>query len=184
MGDYPQVRAIAHQAQKRLEQFSGLHMTPAKWLHMTTLVAGSTDDISAEQMQQMAMNAARELAHIRPVTITLGRVLYHPEAIMLGIHPERALDPIRRAAIHATQSALGSDRVTCDSSPWIPHITLAYSTSQQPARPLIQALGRELPTCEVTVRSVSLVVQWGAERLWDWQQVETIPIGISVRDAH
>lgn len=40
MADYPRVIELAREAQDRLAQFSGLHMTPLERLHMTTLVAG------------------------------------------------------------------------------------------------------------------------------------------------
>ena len=46
IGRYPQ--AIAREAQERLAPFSGLHYTPLRWLHITTLVVGSTDDMSLD----------------------------------------------------------------------------------------------------------------------------------------
>ena len=38
--DYPQIVDLARDAQQRLAQFPGLHMTPPERLHMTALLAG------------------------------------------------------------------------------------------------------------------------------------------------
>ena len=58
MRDYPQVGELASQARQRLAPFTGLHMTPPEWLHMTTLVAGPADQFTDQQMQQMTAVAS------------------------------------------------------------------------------------------------------------------------------
>jgi len=40
-----------------------------------------------------------------------------------------------------------------------PHITICYSTSSQPAKPIIEALGTRLSGCVVDIRALSLVIQ-------------------------
>ena len=94
MRDYPGVVNLARRAQQRLAGSGGLHMTPLQWLHMTTLVAGPAADFSPQQLQEMSETAADLLASTPPATVTLGQVLYHPEAIMLGVSPAEALTPI------------------------------------------------------------------------------------------
>jgi hypothetical protein len=49
----------------------------------------------------------------------------------------------------------------------VPHITICYSTADQPARPLIDALGLELPSRDVQISALQLVIQRGPERLRD-----------------
>lgn len=51
----------------------------------------------------------------------------------------------------------------------MPHMTLCYSTGKQPAAPVIAELGKTLPTLNVTIRELSLVVQDGPEDLWNWR---------------
>lgn len=170
----PAVRATARKAQERLAPFHGLHMTPGEWLHATALVAGTTEDTSEENLSGMLSEARRSLANIRPIQVTIADVLYHPEAIMLGFTPEGALDPIHNAVQRATQTVterLGT--VTGPRSRWTPHVTISYSTSEQPMAPLVTALGYEVPRCDITVDAVSLVIQWGPERLWNWQLIGT-----------
>jgi 2'-5' RNA ligase superfamily len=109
----------------------------------------------------MTRTAARLLAGMPPVTITLGRVLYHPEAIMLGVAPAGALQPIREAALQATRLATGVQKTGTAPPRWTPHITICYSTCDRPAQPLIDALGFRLPSCDIQVSALSLVIQHG-----------------------
>ena len=79
MGNQPKVTSLAEQAQQRLAPFAAdLHMTPQKWLHMTTLAAGPATSFSSQQLRQMTRTAAVLLAGMPPVTITLGRVSTTP----------------------------------------------------------------------------------------------------------
>jgi 2'-5' RNA ligase len=172
--DQPRAQALASAAQERLTQFSGLHFPPQQWLHMTMLVVGLSEDFTAAETGQMVTCARESLAELSPITITLGKVFYHPEAIALGMRPQGALDPVLNAVWQATCEAVGKARVMADQ-PWNPHVTVAYSTAVQPAGPIIAALGRELPSCETTISGVNLVVQEGAERLWDWRLIADIP---------
>jgi 2'-5' RNA ligase len=170
--DYAEVRDLAALARARLSEFDGLHFTPDEWLHITTLVVGPRDGFSNARLTEMSKAAQEALSGQDPVPVTLGRILYHPQAIMLGIQPERALEPVRIAV----QRAAGPG-VTGQTVGWIPHVTIAYSTARQPADPIISALGMELPSRKATIRAVSLVVQWGPERSWDWELVSTIRFG-------
>jgi len=178
--DNPVVRATARKAQARLASFRDLHMTPEEWLHATALVAGTTEDTSSGDLDLMLSEARQHLHGIRPINVTISRVVYHPEAIMLGFTPEGALDPIHRAVGQATLTVTGrTGSVTGPAARWTPHITISYSTGRQPMAPIAAALGREVPGCDLTVRAVSLVIQWGPERLWNWQPVGTASLGTS-----
>ena len=179
LGDNPDVVALAREAQQRLAPFSGLHMTPLAWLHMTVLIAGPASEIGDEKIQQMAAVACQLLADVPPPTVTVGKVLYHPEAIMLAARPPKALLPVLEAARQATQEVTGSSGRAGSKLPWTPHITIAYSTAHQPTGPIITALGQTLPERKVQISAVSLVNQRGPERQWDWLPEATIRFGTS-----
>lgn len=176
LGGNSQVAATAIDAQRRLAEFRDLHMTPQRWLHITLLVAGSTDEINPDAMSDMLTYAGESLSHTPPATVTIGRLIYHPEAVMVAVTPHHVLRPILDAAQWATHRVTGRDGVVNGGSTdgWTPHITLCYSTADQPAEPIIATLGKSLPVCEITIDALSLVVQRGAERLWDWHRVGTI----------
>jgi 2'-5' RNA ligase len=169
LGGSEPLREVARTAQERLSEFSGLHMTPLRWLHLTLLMAGPAGQAPGQAMDEMLAAARESIAGTAPVTIELSRILYHPEAIVLAAQPAEALRPIREAARHATLSTIGHEGIADRPSPtWAPHVTLCYSTSAQPAEPVIAALGKRVPGCQVTIDAFSLVVQYGAEWLWNW----------------
>ena len=169
LGGHTGVRAAAASAQQRLARFTGLHMTPPQWLHVTVLRAGTAGLISQDDISRMLVRARAELARTAPVTVTLQRVFYHPEAIALSVSPRSALAPVLAAARTATHEVLGANAGDGEEGEWMPHLTLCYSTAEQPAAPVIAELGKTIPACEVTISEMSLVVQEGAEDQWDWR---------------
>lgn len=142
---------------------------------LTTLIAGFSDEITPDQVAAMACHAHRLLACASPVKITLGRILYHPRAVMLDAGPAAALEPVLRAVQEAKRAATGSAG-RLHTEPWAPHITLAYSNTSRPAAPVIAALGRQLPRQEVMISSVSLVAQ-APEQMWTWHPVTQVRFG-------
>lgn len=172
MGGSPQLRGLARTAQARISKFSGLHMTPLQWLHLTVLIAGPADQFTDDARNEMLTVARSSLSGVDPIAVEFTRVFYHPEAIVLAADPAEALKPVREAAERATRAVTGrraSD--TQSSSLWTPHVTLCYSTSIQRVDPIVAALGTRLPSCRVSVDTLSLVLQQGKEWLWDWSPV-------------
>jgi 2'-5' RNA ligase len=167
LGGHPAARDAAAAARQRLARFESLHMTPSQWLHVTVLRAGRADTVTRADMDRMLARAQAELAQTAPVTVTLQRVFYHPEAIGLIVSPASALAPVLAAARTATRAVLGAD--AGDDEGWAPHLTLCYSTADQPAAPVIAELGKALPAFAVTISDMSLVVQDGPEDLWNWR---------------
>ena len=169
LGGDPAAQAAAATARQRLARFAGLYMTPPEWLHVTILRAGTAGTVTRDDMSRMLARAQDGLAQAAPVTVTLERVFYHPEAIVLGVSPGSALAPVFDAARAATCEVLGTDSGDAEDREFTPHLTLAYSTSEQPAAPVIAELGKTIPPCRVTIREVSLVVQDGSEDQWNWR---------------
>lgn len=177
LGDSPQVRELASIARERLATFSGLHFTPKRWLHVTTLAVGLVEEFTEADMGDMVARARGFLSGIPPVRIVLGKILYHPEAIALRVEPADVLDPVRDA-VHA--AVINGQQK--EHEPWVPHVTLAYSTSVQPAVPIIATLGRKLPERGISLDRVNLVIQEGEERLWNWRSVAEVSLGSSGKE--
>ena len=175
LGDSPQVRELASTAREKLASFSGLHFTPERWLHVTALVVGPVEEFTEADIGSMVGRVRGFLTRIPPLRIALGKILYHPEAIALGIEPTGVLDPVRDAVHTAVMNGQGKEH----EPPWVPHITLAYSTSVQPSGPIIATLGRKLPECDINVDRVNLIIQEGAERLWNWRSIAEVSLGSS-----
>jgi 2'-5' RNA ligase len=175
LGDVGPAQEIAREGQQRLTDFTGLHMTPLRWLHATVLLVGRAADLAQADLDQMLSKARGKLNGTVPQTVTLGRVIYHPEGIVLPMSPARALAPIFEAARAATLEITGTPGVTsAPGSSWVPHVTLCYSISYQSAAPIIAALGKSLPARDVTINRLSLVVQRGSALSWDWHPVGAV----------
>ncbi|MEV5570536.1 2'-5' RNA ligase family protein [Spirillospora sp. NPDC052269] len=174
VGDQPEAVALARLAQERLAPFAAdLHFTPLEWLHITAMVVGPPSDTVPEKVLR---ETRKRLAAIAPARVEIGSVAYHPEAIVLLVEPFEALRPFRHAVRAASRAIAGRDDL--DSQvPWIPHITLAYSTASRPAGPLITALGRRLPRRSLTLDTLELVNQIGPERSWAWQPLAAVTCG-------
>jgi 2'-5' RNA ligase len=175
LGDHPVVAELAGIAQARLTGIGGLDLVPREWLHMTTLIAGFSNDITVDQADAMARHARQLLAGTEPIRLRLGRILYHPRAIMLDARPHDALDPMLAGLREATRLATGHEGQLYHN-PWVPHITVAYSNMAGPAAPVIDALGLEVPQQEVSVNTVSLISQ-APEHGYAWQPVADVQFG-------
>jgi 2'-5' RNA ligase superfamily len=178
LGDLEPVQAITREAHQRLTGFTGLHMAPLRWLHATVLLAGRAADLTQADLDQMLTKARLMLNGTPSASVTLGRVIYHPEGIVLPMTPASTLGPIFEAAQAATREVTGTLGVTSTPVPaWVPHVTLCYSTSEQPAAPIIAAVGKSLPPREITIKNLSLVIQRGPALSWDWHPVGTAHLG-------
>jgi 2'-5' RNA ligase len=173
--DQPEVQRLARLGQRKLDGLPELDMVPIDWLHLTMLIAGFADEVTDDQVTAMTAEARASLPTLAPVPVTLGRVVYHPEAVVLAVEPLDALSGVLQA-VRASTLAAGIDGHT-DTEPWLPHISIAYSHGCGPAAPVIAALGRRLPETRITVSSVSLVAQTQAGRSWQWQPQAEIALG-------
>jgi 2'-5' RNA ligase len=165
--DQPEVRRLAAAAQRKLAGLSGLDLVPEQWLHLTTFAVGYADEVPEASLDVMAAAAGQALAAVAPISVTLGRIVCYPEAVVLAVEPPGALQPVLDAVVAATRAG-GCDGRT-STNPWLPHVTVAYSHDTGPAAPITAALGHWLRRTEITIRSVSLVAQTQVGRSWQWQ---------------
>ena len=96
-------------------------------------------------------------------------------------HTRRDADGNYDAARSATHQVTGAHAPDGQPARWRPHLTICYSTSRQPAQPIIDALGTRLPGCDIAIRALSLVIQHGPERTWDWSIKSTIRLATPAR---
>jgi 2'-5' RNA ligase len=178
--DQPVVHELAAAAQRKLADLPGLDLVPLQWLHLTMLVAGFADEVPSQAVDTMVTTAQQLLALEQPIPVSLGRVFYHPEAVVLLVEPADALAPVLSAMQVATREAGCSGRTGSD--PWQPHISIAYSNGTGPAAPVIEALGLRVPSTEIMIGSVSLVAQAQVGHSWQWQPVAEVRLGTGDHD--
>lgn len=175
LNDQPDVRALLHECQEKLAELPGLDLIPEEWLHMTTQIVGFADDISAAEIDTMTAAATKRLGLLRPIEVEIGTVLFHSEAVMLGIQPGRALDPVRIAIREAINETIAAHQLA-EEPEWTPHVSVAYSNGDGPAAPIIEALDTRPQPKPLTVSQVHLVSQERDHRLYRWEPIATVPI--------
>lgn len=181
MSRYPEARAAAADAQVKLGAFPGLHLTPPEWLHTTLHMAGSTENLHDSDLSHIIDQVEQELQTFAPIQVSVGKVLYHAEAIMLAVEPRDELQRLHETISRA--SAMEGRAPSTDESCWFPHITVAYSTASQLASPIISDLGMSVDARTFSITSASLVTQWGPERAWDWEPLAEIPLGSTLANT-
>jgi 2'-5' RNA ligase len=170
--DQSAVQELAAAAQTKLAGQEGLDMIDMPWLHMTTYVVGFADEVADSAVEAMTADARGRLSEVAPIRVSLGRVFYASNAIVLPVEPPGALTPVLDAVRAATRASGYEGRAATD--PWLPHVSIAYSNATIPAGPIIAALGRWLPKTELVIRSVSLVAQTQVGRSWQWRPVAEV----------
>lgn len=167
LDDQPEAQALVAACQSRLTDVGGLDLVPAPWLHMTTQIVGFADEIPEGEVASMFSAVGTRLGRLAPISVDLGKVWFHSEAVMLGVRPGRALDPVRQAARAAVAETVTMHQLA-DEPEWTPHVSVAYSNSSGPAAPVLRALAEPPPERQLTVRSLRLVSQERTGRLYRW----------------
>jgi 2'-5' RNA ligase len=174
--DHADIQALVAECQNRLGGVAGIDAVPAEWLHMTTQIIGFEDEISSGEMQDMTAAAAKRLQLLGPVRVEVGKPLFHSEAVVLGIRPPQALDPVRAGIREAIAETVAAHQLD-DEPEWTPHISVAYSNSEGPAAPVMAALRPRPAPRSATIREVHLVSQVRDGHLYRWEQVTAVPLG-------
>ncbi|RAY16121.1 2'-5' RNA ligase family protein [Actinomadura craniellae] len=178
LDDAPEAVELAGAFRARLAALPGLDPVPAPWLHITTQVVGFTDEITPAEAAAMTAAAARWLRGHGPVGVSLGRDLFHPEGVVLGIDPPGALDPVHRAVREAAAATVAAHRLAdyTDWADWGPHLSVAYANADVPTAAVAAALAPRPQPVPLTVRAVHLVSQQRVGRLYRWDPVTSVPL--------
>ncbi|GAA2636165.1 hypothetical protein GCM10010411_89160 [Actinomadura fulvescens] len=171
--DQPDARDVVRQCQDKL---AGLDMVPEEWLHMTTQIVGFADEISSTEVEQMIHETRLRFAALAPVAVQLGRLWFHSEAVMLGIHPPQDLDPVREAIRDAVAESVRVHQLA-DEPEWTPHVSVAYSHGDGPAEPVLDALAARPEPRALRVHEVHLVEQVRVGRLYPWDVRTALTVG-------
>ncbi|MDX6434416.1 MAG: hypothetical protein QOE54_6782 [Streptosporangiaceae bacterium] len=174
--DQAGVQSLIAECRRRIDALTGLDVIPAEWLHMTTQIVGFEDEISSGEITEMSAAVAGRLRLLDPVALDVGRPLFQTEAVVLGIHPPRALDPVRHGIRTAIAETVTAHRLA-DQPEWTPHISVAYSNAEGPAEPILDALRPRPVPRPAVVGEVHLVSQVRDGHLYRWEHLAAVPLG-------
>lgn len=169
------VTAVAALYRKRLAGLPGLDLVPDQWLHLTTQGVGFADEISDREISGIAAAAATRLKAVPSFTAGIGPAVVTPEAILLDTAPLPALSTVRDELRGAIDDVLG---YVGEEISWAPHVSVAYSNSDAPAQPYIDAVrGGETAGCLIT--HVDLIRLNRDNRMYEWTTVASVPLAAS-----
>ena len=162
-----------------LRPFS-VDIVPPEGLHLTLQNVGYIDQVAAATIQRIADAAAASCERVSPFELDIDRAVVHPEAVLLLVLPREPVDHLREVIRQAIAEVIESDRpvpgTQADVGPdrVVPHITLAYSRSNGPAAPLIEAVQSiDRETVRVTIDNTHLLAVQRADFAYQWTCIST-----------
>jgi hypothetical protein len=164
----PELHELVRSYQTALAPLPGLDLIPLRWLHLTMQGIAFTDEVTPQEIADIAEAARKRLATQQPVPLSVGPAFVDPEAILLQVSPAGALDLVRAGVRGAIADVLGAARVP-EAEYWTPHISVAYSNSDGPAFPYAEALNttRRVPA-DMIVSAVQLIELSRDAHLYQW----------------
>jgi hypothetical protein len=143
---------------------------------MTTQIVGFADEISDSELENMINSARERMRSIAPTTTTLGRPLFHTEAVVLGVAPRDGLDAARAGIRQAVAATVRTNQLA-DDPDWVPHLSVAYSNSDASARPVIEAMQPPPTPVDVRIDRIDLVSQERVGHCYVWDRITTVILG-------
>ena len=168
---------LVAQYQSALAGIAGLDLIPHRWLHVTMQGVGHVDQVDDHQIDRLVAAVRARLADLDPVLIRFHRPVVRPEAIALPALPASEVNRLRDAIRAALAEVLGAANVPESSLGYQPHLSLAYSSGEQPAAPVIAALDTvSAQPVELEVTEASLIVQHRDDKMYEWATRARAPI--------
>lgn len=169
------LHAMVEQCRNRLA-LPYYDFTSPEDLHMTLDRIGPKNDIMSDTLSSVEAIARDAVKRITSFDITIGALGGTPGAIGFRAFPDESISYLRNALRMATIQAY--PRADVKSSPFHPHVTIAYCNRDVPAARAISAIDRLriFSYVNFTVSNVVLVLLERTERSYYWREIATIPL--------
>ena len=173
----PDVHRLAGEYAEALD-IPGLDVIPPRWLHLTMQGIGFTDEIPESEDDAIADAARRRLAQVPSFDVMLGPTLTDPEVVRLHVHPAEPVAQVRAAIREGIADVWGPDRVPEAEAGFTPHVSLAYSSSDGPAEPILRAAGsRTVEPASARISEAQLIVLNRDHREYQWENFAVAALG-------
>lgn len=170
------VHRLAADYRHALADVPGFTLVPDRWLHLTMQGLGSTAEVSETAARAIADAAAHHLAKIPPFDLALGPAIVTPEALLLTVDPAEPVHAVRSAIRVAIADVWPKVPESADG--FRPHVSVAYSSADGPARPAADALAR-VTTYPATARiaAAELIILNRDRQMYEWETAARVPLG-------
>lgn len=110
--------------------------------------------------------------------LTLGPAMLVDEGVWLRVEPSFAVRRVRAAVRAGIAEVWGAARVPEPAGGFVPHVSLAYSSTDGPSEPYAAALAAMPPRSAAVELAAIQAVSLGRDRhLYRWETVATVPFG-------
>lgn len=156
----------------------GLDVIPPRWLHLTMQGIGFTDEVATEDVDAIVEASRRRLAELAPFDVTIGPAVIDPEVVRLRIAPAEPVARVREAIRAGIADVWGGDRVPEDEAGYIPHVSLAYSSADGPAEPIVRATASiRVEPAKATITEAQLIFLNRDHREYQWTTYAVSALG-------
>jgi 2'-5' RNA ligase len=173
----PDVHRLTAEYEEALD-VPGLDVIPPRWLHLTMQGIGFTDEVSPQDAGAITESARDRLAELAPFDATLGPAVIDPEVVRLRVTPAEPVARVRAAIRAAIADVWGPDRVPENEAGFTPHVSLAYSSADGPAEPIIQATESVKPEpATASIAEAQLIALNRDHREYQWTTYAAVNLG-------
>ncbi|MEV4438537.1 2'-5' RNA ligase family protein [Streptomyces sp. NPDC049577] len=174
--DAAEVHRIAEAYRQSLADVPGLDLVPDQWLHLTMQGLGFVDEVPEKDVRAIVEAAAARLRAVPAFELALHRPETTPEAIRWEASPSRPPADVR-TAIRAAIAEVWAE-VPEPADGFAPHVSIAYSNAEGPARLVSDALARvDAKPARAQIDSVELIVLNRDHRMYEWERFASVPLG-------
>ncbi len=174
--DSPELRHAARQCQRELA-FSYYDPLPLGDLHLSLDRIAFAEGITSPQLNAIEAAAVSACNELRPFNITVGSLGGTSSAVGLDASP---LEPISQLVDALRKSTLSvHPKAPVRDSKLHAHVAIAYCNSDGvPATQAVAAVEKlnALPSVQVVVKEVALVLLERRPRAYAWQTVSRVPL--------
>lgn len=174
--DSPELRHAVRQCQKALS-FPYYDLTPLSDLHLTLDRVAFAENITSPQLSAIEAAAMKACSELRSFAITVDCLGGTSGAVGFNASPVEPISQLRDALRQATLSVLPDAPVR--DSKLHPHVAIAYCNSDDvPATQAVATVEKlnSLPSVQVLVKEVALVLLKRRPRAYAWQIVSSVPL--------
>ncbi len=151
---------------------------PLKWLHVTVQGVGFTDVVDRADVDRIVAAVRKRCATLKPFSVAIGPARVDPESIQAPVLPVEPLAAVRQEIRAAIGDVWGVQNVPEKAEGYRPHVSLAYSNTTGTAETIAAALvNHGEHVAEVAVSAVSLIDLNRDDKVYEWTEVATAPLG-------
>lgn len=170
--------------QSKLARIPGLDPVPRRCLHLTMQAIGFVDETNTDDVTAIIEQARGYLASIPQPELTFQRCVVRHEAVALPPAPIAAVTRIRDGIRRGIADVWGEDHVPERAEGYQPHVSLAYSSAEGSATPVVDAVDQaDVRPATASISHASLIELNRDQRMYQWRTVDTVALGRRARSS-